>query len=149
MKRGLSAVVAFVLLLSPLAFAQEPQSSAAAAATGAEIADILARAEVLDPLKAVVVARNGETLAERGYRGNSTSVPTNIKSASKAIISALVGIAIDQGTLEGVDQKIAPLLTDPRMGEITIGHLLSMQAGLGRTSGRCSTSCRRWRSQWL
>jgi hypothetical protein len=66
MKRSFGAVVAFVLLLSPLAFAQEPQSTAAAPPTAAEIADILARAEALDPLKAVVVARNGEILAERG-----------------------------------------------------------------------------------
>jgi CubicO group peptidase (beta-lactamase class C family) len=58
------------------------------------------------------------------------------------VISALVGIAIDKGVLEGVDQKIAPILArdlpdnpDPRMSEITIGNLLSMQAGLGRTSG--------------
>jgi CubicO group peptidase (beta-lactamase class C family) len=44
--------------------------------------------------------------------------------------------------LEGVDQKIAPLLRselpddpDPRLFDITIGNLLSMQSGLARTSG--------------
>lgn len=44
--------------------------------------------------------------------------------------------------LEGVDQPVAPLLkdklpadADPRLGAVTIGHLLSMQAGLERTSG--------------
>jgi len=95
-----------------------------------------------DQLRTVTIAQRGEILAERGYRGHSVTAPTNIKSASKSIISALVGIAIDKGVLEGVDQKIAPLLKrdlppdpDPRMAEITIGHLLSMQAGLERTSG--------------
>jgi CubicO group peptidase (beta-lactamase class C family) len=90
----------------------------------------------------VIVAREGEILAERGYRGHSTTAAANIKSASKIIISALVGIAIDKGVLEGPDQKIAPLLQkylpvnpDPRIEDITIGNLLSMQAGLGRTSG--------------
>jgi CubicO group peptidase (beta-lactamase class C family) len=88
------------------------------------------------------VARNGTIVAERGYRGHSVTAPTNIKSVSKSIISALVGIAIEKGGLEGVDQKIAPLLKqdlppdlDPRLADITIGHLLSMQAGLERTSG--------------
>jgi CubicO group peptidase (beta-lactamase class C family) len=107
-----------------------------------QIAAILERAEALKPLKTVVVARNGEIVAERGYRGHSVGAATNIKSASKSIVSALVGIAIAKGFLEGVDQKIAPLLSDalpknpdPRMEKITIGHLLSMQAGLGRTSG--------------
>jgi CubicO group peptidase (beta-lactamase class C family) len=44
--------------------------------------------------------------------------------------------------LEGVDQRIAPILErdlppdpDPRLAEITIGNLLSMQAGLDRMSG--------------
>src|SRR5690606_9544878 len=64
------------------------------------------------------------------------------KSASKSVISALVGIAIDKGILEGTDQTIAPILreklpedADPRIEMITIGHLLSMQAGLRPTSG--------------
>jgi CubicO group peptidase (beta-lactamase class C family) len=104
--------------------------------------------EVLDvaaensQLRTLVIARRGEILAERGYRGHSAITPTNIKSVSKSIIAALVGIAIEKGVLEGVDQNIAPLLKsdlppdpDPRMAEITIGHLLSMQAGLERTSG--------------
>ncbi|GGM16611.1 serine hydrolase domain-containing protein [Pseudomonas asuensis] len=58
------------------------------------------------------------------------------------MISALVGIAIDKGVLKGTGQKIAPLLSrdlpaspDPRLREITIGNLLSMQAGLASTSG--------------
>ena len=86
--------------------------------------------------------RDGETAAERGYRGSTPDAPTNIKSASKSVISALIGIAIDKGLLEGPEQKIAPLLRrelpedpDPRIADITVGHLLSMQAGLGRTSG--------------
>lgn len=103
---------------------------------------LLNEAESLAPLETVIVARDGEIVAERGYRGNSVTQSTNIKSASKSIVSALVGIAIDKGVLEGPDQKIAPLLADdlpddadPRVQDITIGHLLSMQAGLGRTSG--------------
>ncbi|MFN3765726.1 MAG: serine hydrolase domain-containing protein [Aliihoeflea sp.] len=103
---------------------------------------LLSEAESLVPLQTVIVARDGEIVAERGYRGNSVTQSTNIKSASKSIVSALVGIAIDKGVLEGPEQKIAPLLADdlpddadPRVQDITIGHLLSMQAGLGRTSG--------------
>ncbi|GHC63768.1 serine hydrolase domain-containing protein [Limoniibacter endophyticus] len=103
---------------------------------------VIERAEALDPLKVIIVARHGETIAERGYRGHTATELTNIKSASKSIMSALVGIAIHKGVLESPDQKIAPLLPgdlpddpDPRIHEITIGNLLSMQAGLGRLSG--------------
>ncbi|WP_242465116.1 serine hydrolase domain-containing protein [Rhodospirillum rubrum] len=112
------------------------------ARTMPELERILDRAAQFGALETVIIAQSGYTLAERGYRGHSPGAPTNIKSASKSVISALVGIAIDKGVLSGTDQKIAPLLAsdlpadpDPRLAEITIGNLLSMQAGLGRTSG--------------
>jgi CubicO group peptidase (beta-lactamase class C family) len=108
-----------------------------------DFAPIIAEAESLVPLETLIVAQGGEVLVERGFRGHSTTAPTNIKSASKTIISALVGIAIDKGLLQGAQQKIAPLLSDklppdpdPRLNDITLGNLLSMQAGLARTSGR-------------
>jgi len=103
---------------------------------------VLDNATGLPTLRTVIVARHGTVLAERGYHGGREDRATNIKSASKTVVAALVGIAIDRGVLEGVDQPIAPLLKDdlparpdPRLSRITIGHLLSMQAGLARTSG--------------
>ncbi|WP_256663952.1 serine hydrolase [Pseudomonas sp. 9Ag] len=81
-------------------------------------------------------------LAERGYRGHRTNSPTNIKSASKTILSALVGIAIDKAVLSGTDQPIADLIggdfpakPDARLLQVTVGNLLSMQAGLGSPQG--------------
>jgi len=118
-------------------------SGACGAQTGLpDIARILQDAEKLGPLETVLVAVDGRIVVERGYRGHRTTAPANIKSASKSVVSALVGIAIDKGLLRGVDQPIAEILArdfpadpDPRLKTVTIGHLLSMQAGLGRTSG--------------
>jgi CubicO group peptidase (beta-lactamase class C family) len=116
---------------------------AAAFSEPAQLSELLREAERLTPLKAVIVAQHGTVLTERGYRGHSAAAPANIKSASKGVMSALVGIAIDRGILEGVDQPVAPLLADdlpddpdPRLAQLTIGHLLTMQSGLVRTSGR-------------
>ena len=103
---------------------------------------ILDEAARLEALEVVIVARDGDIVAERGYGDHSPDDPTNIKSASKTVVSALVGMAIDKGVLEGVDQKVAALLpddlpenADPRLADINVGHLLSMQAGLAPTSG--------------
>ncbi|PTY37029.1 6-aminohexanoate hydrolase [Saccharospirillum sp. MSK14-1] len=89
------------------------------------------------------IAQSGEVILAESFNGARLDQPANIKSASKSLMSALVGIAIERGVLEGTDQAIAPLLQDqlpanpdPRLQQITIGHLLSMQAGLERTSGR-------------
>lgn len=92
-------------------------------------------------LHALIVAQDGEPVVERVFRGPSLDTPVNIKSASKTIMATLIGMAVDRGLLT-LDQPIAPLLADdlpshpdPRLARITIGHLLSMQAGLESTSG--------------
>lgn len=128
----------FLLLLLSAALGGGARPASGAAALG----PVLDEAQALAPLRTVLVAHDGRVLADRGYRGHATSRPTNIKSASKVVVSALVGIAIDEGLLEGTEQAIAPLLQadlppapDPRLARITVGHLLSMQAGLERTSG--------------
>jgi CubicO group peptidase (beta-lactamase class C family) len=128
--------------LLALPFLLAPTQLSRAQASDQALGLVLDRADQLGPLRCVIVAVNGREVAARGYHGGSPDAATNIKSASKSVISALVGIAIDKQVLEGADQKIAPLLArdmpdnpDPRMADITIGNLLSMQAGLGRTSG--------------
>ncbi len=92
--------------------------------------------------RALVVAHHGREIAARGFNGFTPETRTNIKSASKSVISALVGIGIDRGVLPGVDMKIAEVLADdlprdadPRLLDVTLGHLLSMRAGLERMSG--------------
>jgi CubicO group peptidase (beta-lactamase class C family) len=130
-------ILALALAAVPAVATEAPEGSRTA---GLEA--VLDRATAITPLETVVVAVDGARVAERGYRGHRVTAPTNIKSASKSVISLLVGIAIDRGVLEGPDQPIAPLLArdlpanpDPRMATVTIGNLLSMQAGLERTSG--------------
>lgn len=114
----------------------------AASPRQARLRTILDVAGELPSLRTVLVSLNDDRLAERGYRGHSVSHPANIKSASKSVISAMVGIAIDKGLLEGPEQRMAPILKgdlppapDPRLADVTIGNLLSMQAGLQRMSG--------------
>lgn len=103
---------------------------------------VAASAEALPKLHAMIVARDGQRLFERNWRGPSLETPVNVKSASKSVIAALGGIAIGQGVFQGVEQPISafladrfPATPDPRLAEVTIGDLLSMQAGLGSTSG--------------
>lgn len=117
-------------------------SPSTALAQAAPLDEILSDAAALASLETIMVSRGGEVLAEQGYRGHSVDDPTNIKSASKSVISGLVGAAIDRDVLAGVDQRIADILAadvpddaDPRIRSITVGNLLSMQAGLRPTSG--------------
>jgi CubicO group peptidase (beta-lactamase class C family) len=101
----------------------------------------LDRARRLEQLHAMVVLLNGETLAAEAFRGPPVDRPVNVKSVSKTLVAALTGIAIDRGLISGVDAPLTahlapPRDADPRVAEITVDHLLTMRAGLERTSGR-------------
>lgn len=106
------------------------------------LSSLLNQIEGMDRFRAIAIWRDGGEIAARGYHGWTPDRPTNIKSASKSIISALAGIAVARGLLEGPNQPIAPILSndlpsnpDPRLSQVTLGNLLSMQAGLERQSG--------------
>jgi CubicO group peptidase (beta-lactamase class C family) len=125
---------------------QRAPSATGAGTTGLDPALLertLARAAALPRLHALIVARDGAEHAAEAFRGPGLEHPVNVKSVSKTVMAALAGAATARGILAGVDQRIAPLLdglvpedADPRVGAITIDHLLTMRAGLERTSGR-------------
>ncbi len=96
------------------------------------------------PLLTAVIVKNGYIVDEYykdGYDEDSRFV---LNSASKSVTSALVGIAIDQGYIEGVDVPLSEYLPqlleqkDGRWRDITLWHLLT------HTSGIASTDSARW-----
>lgn len=96
-------------------------------------------ADLSPPLTSLLVARGTTTVAEVYFRGMRPSDGANLKSASKSVLSALTGIAIEEGALDGLNQSIGPFFPDlldgaPRKQDITIRNLLTQQAGLESTS---------------
>lgn len=98
------------------------------------------RASQLPRLRSFIVQWKGDIVAERYYGGATPAGRANIKSASKSVMSALVGIAIAKGHIRGLDQTIGELLPaetrglDARKRAITVGDLVSMRSGLQSTS---------------
>jgi len=97
-------------------------------------------ARALPKLHSLLVSHRGTVVFERYYNGTRADRPANVKSASKSVISALVGIAVERGLIPGVRTPIASyfpaLVTDPAKKAITIEDLLTMRPGLESTSGR-------------
>jgi len=101
----------------------------------------VAHAREMPRLHSLLVSHGGALVVEEYFNGLSPDRPANVKSVSKSIMSALIGIAIDQGHIEGLDQTIADYYADRISDDpsgykqrITVGNLLSMQAGLETTS---------------
>lgn len=98
-------------------------------------------ADGADPLNSLIIVHEDTVITEQYFRGMRADRQVNIKSVSKSIMSALIGIALEEEHLESIDQPIVGFLpsyfnggSDPRKREITIGHLLSMSSGLEGTS---------------
>jgi hypothetical protein len=82
--------------------------------------------------KAVVVIHDGRVIAERYARGVGVNTPLLGYSATKSVMSALIGVLVRQGKI--VVDKPAPVAAwsnpaDPRRA-ITIDNLLRMESGL-------------------
>lgn len=146
MRRLLPLIASGLLLAAPIAAQATPSSAVVTAPERrldpARLEAVLQQAAALPRLRALIIARDGVPVVERAFRGPGLDRPVNIKSASKSILSALVGIAIERRVFAGLDQPVAPILADdlpadpdPLLAQVTIDHLLSMRAGLDRTSG--------------
>jgi CubicO group peptidase (beta-lactamase class C family) len=79
----------------------------------------------------ILVAKHGRVVRSSYYGGLKASDRVPVFSITKSVVSALVGIALAEGRLESVDERVADFIAgaDPR---IRIRHLLSMTAGYGR-----------------
>jgi CubicO group peptidase (beta-lactamase class C family) len=100
------------------------------------VADLYRDAAELPNLYGLLVVKNGQLVAEGYFNGAAVERRAVLASVTKSYTSALVGIALDQGCLSGVDQKMmdffpefAGQINDPRKEQITIGDMLKMRSG--------------------
>ena len=89
------------------------------------------------PIHAVVIVRNGYLVLEAYFHPFQAGDRHPLYSATKSFTSALIGSAIQQGYISGVDQKVLDLLPDRTVTNpdahkqaISLKHLLTMSSGL-------------------
>jgi CubicO group peptidase (beta-lactamase class C family) len=103
------------------------------------VAKMYLNAAELETLYSLLVIKNGYLVAEDYFNDGSVDQKDRLQSVTKSFTSALVGIALEQGCLSSVDQKmldffpeVADKITDPRKDQITVRNLLEMRAGYPR-----------------
>lgn len=86
-------------------------------------------------IASLIVARNDVVVAEQLFHSEQADTFLNIFSITKSVTSILTGIAIEQGYIENVDEKVGPVLSKlseyytPDHDALTVEHLLSMSYG--------------------
>ena len=85
----------------------------------------------------IVCYRNGEKVYSEVWNGYKESDAVHIMSATKSIVSLLIGICIDKGLIKSINDKILDYFPDYKVkrGEktiydVTIKHLMTMNAPL-------------------
>ena len=83
----------------------------------------------------LVVVRHGRIVAEAYYAPFKAGTRHRINSATKGIVGALVGAAIQAGYLKSTEQRVAEFFpempaSDARKNEISVQHLLDMTSGI-------------------
>jgi CubicO group peptidase (beta-lactamase class C family) len=84
-------------------------------------------------LKGVVVMRDGRIIGERYYNGETAAGLHDIRSAGKSITALLMGIAIDRGYIDSVDDPVArywPQARGSAIGDVPLRDVLTMRSGL-------------------
>jgi CubicO group peptidase (beta-lactamase class C family) len=100
------------------------------------VARLYSNATRVKTIHGLLVIKNGYLIAERYFGTGSIEEKARLQSVTKSLTSALVGIALEEGSLSSVDQRmmeffpeLADRITDPRKNRITIRNMLQMRAG--------------------
>lgn len=86
--------------------------------------------------KALLVYKNDSLLYEQYWDGHSENTVSNSFSAVKTMVAMLVGIAIEEGHIKSMEDKVGDYLPEFNSSgkeDITIHHLLTMSSGLDWT----------------
>ena len=101
------------------------------------VADALNAGNAVPGLRALLVARHGVMVAERYYAGASVQSLQAINSVTKSVCSMLVGLALRDGRLKGLDETVASLIPealadvpDSPAANFTLRQILAGRTGL-------------------
>jgi CubicO group peptidase (beta-lactamase class C family) len=142
--RLLSISLLCTALALPAAAHDESQPSPNEQAFDARVfAGLQVQAEALTDIRALVVLRRGRVAFEY-HRGGPQNQPLQtVESVTKSVLALLVGMAVDQVRIAGLDQPVLALLPqladandDPRAQRLTVRHLLTMTAGFQASERR-------------
>ncbi len=81
----------------------------------------------------LLIIKDGKIVSENYYKGNNKESTATSFSVAKSFVSTLVGIAIDEGLIDSVDDpitKYVPELDDSGFKGVRISHILQMSSGI-------------------
>lgn len=85
----------------------------------------------------ILLFKDKKLVMEEYFHGYSAARPHQLRSATKSVVSAVIGTAVQAGALTGPEERVLPRMPypgyvnpDPLKAQLTLGNLLTMQPGL-------------------
>ncbi len=102
-----------------------------------ELVDKIEKGDDYPNLHSLLIVRNGYLIIEKYFNGYHAERLQWLQSATKSFTSALIGIAIGQGKIKSIDEKILSFFTDisdiqnldSRKKSIKLQDILTMRSG--------------------
>ena len=125
--------------LDPSADSEWPWEAITPESQGIQSDDLTRMVEYIEEnnlaIHSIIIYRDGTIPFEMYFDPYSKQLAHNLKSTSKGVISALVGVALHEGYIESLDESVLSFFPeyefrDPKLAEITIRDLLTMASGL-------------------
>ena len=95
--------------------------------------DTLKKLNIDGKTKSFLVIKNDSILFEKYYDGHSKNSLSNSFSVAKSIVTSMMGRAIMEGKIKGLDQPVSDYFEQYKSGlasEITVGDLAAMSSGM-------------------
>ena len=107
-------------------------------------------------LHSLLIIRNGYIVSETYFSNNRQDTPHELYSITKSFIATLVGIALDRGDIQRLDQRVLEIIPaetienlDANKERMTIEHLLTMRPGLDWQEGDSAYRQMYMSSDWV
>jgi CubicO group peptidase (beta-lactamase class C family) len=132
----LMTTFSFTLYCCTIGQTETDKSSSKIVTKSDNLSKILRKTDEMPYLKSLIVLKNDELIIEKYINGGGPDQIHDIRSASKSVLSAIVGIAIKDGYINSIEQKIIDFFPeyitdelDPKIYDLRIRHLITMKSG--------------------
>lgn len=106
-------------------------------------------------VRSVLVVRDGYLVYEQYREGLDRTSGHDVRSITKSVVGALIGIALAEGKIASVEQTVGELLpaqlpgsADSRFADVTVRQLLTMTAGLAGDDPSMGGDSRVFEAMW-
>lgn len=149
---GAAVLLAGCSVLPGAAEQRAAERAEVAALVEQDVEEYLAEADAPGKVRAVLVLHDGAPLVER-YHLTDADEWWDTRSVTKSVMSTLIGIAIGDGLIDGVDATLGELLPDRReemtdeVAALTLHQVLTHTAGFGEEGSAADEYW--WTEDWV